>query len=77
MAKVFRNYAEVNESMMEGFTIAKVSIGINAEDSGMMMELERQIDNVTIGIDVVYNPNCEDGETPFMVSEEYVKYICQ
>jgi hypothetical protein len=77
MAKVFRNYAEVNESMMEGFTIAKVSIGINAEDSGMMLELERQIDNVTIGIDVVYNPNCEDGETPFMVSEEYVKYICQ
>lgn len=63
--------------MMEGFTIAKVSIGINAEDSGMMLELERQIDNVTIGIDVVYNPNCEDGETPFMVSEEYVKYICQ
>ena len=77
MAKVFRNYAEVNESMMEGFTIAKVSIGINAEDSGMMLELERQIDNVTIGIDVVYNPNCEDGETPFMVSEEYVKHICQ
>ena len=77
MAKVFRNYAEVNESMMEGITIAKVSIGINAEDSGMMLELERQIDNVTIGIDVVYNPNCEDGETPFMVSEEYVKYICQ
>jgi hypothetical protein len=77
MAKVFRNYAEVNESMMEGFTIAKVSIGINAEDSGMMLELQRQIDNVTIGIDVVYNPNCEDGETPFMVSEEYVKYICQ
>ena len=77
MAKVFRNYAEVNESMMEGFTIAKVSIGINAEDSGMMLELQLQIDNVTIGIDVVYNPNCEDGETPFMVSEEYVKYICQ
>ena len=77
MAKVFRDYAEVNESMMEGFTIAKVSIGINAEDSGMMLELQRQIDNVTIGIDVVYNPNCEDGETPFMVSEEYVKYICQ
>lgn len=77
MAKVFRNYAEVNESMMEGFTIAKVSIGINAEDSGMMLELERQIDNVTIGVDVIYNPDCEDGETPFMVSEEYVKHICQ
>ena len=73
--KVFRDYAEVNESMMEGFTVAKVSIGINAEDSGMMLELERQINNVTIGIDVIFNPVCEEGETPFMVSEEYVKCI--
>lgn len=76
MAKeVFRDYAEVNEKLLEGFTVAEVLTGINAEDSGMMMELERQIDNVTIGIDVVYNPDCEDGETPFMVSEEYVKNI--
>ncbi len=76
MAKVvFRDYAEVSESMMEGFTVAKVSIGINAEGSGMMLELERQIDNVIIGVDVVYNPNCEDGETPFMISGEYVKNI--
>lgn len=75
MAKVFRDYAEVSESMMEGFAVAKVSTGINAENSGMMLELERQIDNVTIGVDVIYNPDCEDGETPFMVSEEYVKNI--
>ena len=75
--KVFRDYAEVNGKLMEGFTVAKVLTGINAEDSGMMMELERQIDNVTIGVDVIYNPDCEDGETPFMVSEEYVKHICQ
>ena len=78
MAKVvFRDYAEVNEKAMEGFTVAKVMQGINAEDSGMALELERQIDNVIIGVDVIYNPNCEDGETPFMVSEEYVKHICQ
>lgn len=77
MTKVFRDYAEVNESMMEGFTVVKVSTGINAEDSGMMLELERQIDNVTIGIDVSYDPVHRDGETPFMVSEEYVKQISQ
>ncbi len=77
MSKVFRDYTEVNESMMEGFTVTKVSTGINAEGSGMMLELERTIDNVTIGVDVVYNPSCEDGETPFMVSEEYVKHVCQ
>lgn len=73
MTKIFRDYAEVNEKLMEGFTVVKVSIGINAEGSGMMLELERQIDNVTIGVDVIYNPACEDGDTPFMVSEEYVK----
>ena len=77
MSKVFRDYTEVNESMMEGFTVTKVSTGINAEGSGMMLELERTIDNVTIGVDVVYNPSCEDGETPFMVSDEYVKHVCQ
>lgn len=74
MAKrVFRDYAEVSESMMEGFTVAKVSTGINAEDSGMMIELERVIDNVTIGIDIIYDPTDEEG-VPFRVSEEYVKH---
>ena len=77
MAKVFRDYAEVNESMMEGFTVTKVSTGINAEGSGMLLELERTIDNVTIGIDMSYDPDCREGETPFMVSEEYVKHIQQ
>ncbi len=75
MAKVFRDYAEVNENTMEGFTVTKVSIGINAEGSGMMLELERTIDNVTIGIDISYDPVHRDGETPFMVSEEYIKHI--
>ena len=75
MAKVFRDYMEANESVMEGFTVAKAFTGINAEGSGMTLELERQINNITIGIDVVYDP--EDGETPFLVSEEYVKSICQ
>lgn len=75
MAKVFRDYAEVREGMMEGFTVAEVLAGINAEDSGMMLELERQIDNVVLGIDVIYNPDHEEDETPFMISDEYVKEI--
>lgn len=75
MAKVFRDYAEVNERLLEGFTIAEVLTGINAEGSGMMIGLERTIDNVTIGVDVVYNPICTEDETPLMVSEEYVKHI--
>ena len=76
MAKrVFRDYAEVNEKLLEGFTVTKVSTGINAEGSGMMLEFERTIYNVTIGVDVVYDPDFE--ATAFMVSEEYVKHICQ
>lgn len=75
MAKVFRDYAEVNEKLLEGFTVAEILTGINAEGSGMMIGLERTIDNVTIGVDVVYNPICTEGETPFMVSNEFVKRI--
>lgn len=76
MAKVFRDYAEVSENMMEGFTVTKVLTGINAEDSGMMIELEKKVGNVRLGIDVIYNPACEDGETPLMISEEYAKNVC-
>ena len=73
--KVFRDYAEVNEKLLEGFTVAEVLTGINEEDSGMMLELERTIDNVTIGVDVIYNPICTEDSTPLMISLEYVKQI--
>jgi hypothetical protein len=76
MKKVFRDYAEVSESRLEGLTVAKAYIGINGDDTGIVLELERQIDNVTIGVDVIYDPNHEDGEPTFTVSEEYVKNIC-
>ena len=74
-AKVFRDYAEVNEELMEGFTVAKVSIGINAEGSGMMLELERRVDNVVLGIDISFDPEYKENETVLMVSDEYVKSI--
>jgi hypothetical protein len=66
--KVFRDYAGVSESMMEGFTVTKVSTGINAKGSGMMIELKRVIDNVTIGIDIIYDPTDEDRVPPESVS---------
>lgn len=71
--KVFRDYAEVNEKIMEGYTVAAVTTGINEYDTGMLFELERKVDNVTLGIDVVYNPDCGENETVLMISEEYVK----
>lgn len=52
--KVFRDYAEVNEKIMEGYTVAAVTTGINEYDTGMLLELERKVDNVILGIDVVY-----------------------
>jgi len=42
----------------------------------MMLELERQIDNVTIGVDILYDPTDEE-RVPFRVSEEYAKHIHQ
>ena len=73
--KTFRDYAEADKRILEGYTVAKVCIGINAEDTGLMMELERVIDNVMIGVDIIYNPAHEEGETELMISNEYVKHI--
>lgn len=75
MEKTHANYLEFNEKLLEGFTVKKVTVGINHEDTGMMLELERQIDNVTIGMDLIYDPEHEDRETELMISREYVKSI--
>lgn len=75
MVKTFTDYAEVKEESMEGYTVAHVTTGINAEETGMMFELERKVDNVVLGIDVVYNPDHDEDETELMISEEYVKRI--
>lgn len=75
MVKTFRDYEEVKEECLEGFTVARVQTGINAEETGMMFELERKVDNVVLGIDVVYNPDHDEDETEMMVSDEYVKRI--
>lgn len=73
--KVFTDYMVANEKAFEGFTAAEVMTGINAEGNGMAIGFERKIDNVVIGIDVIYNPICSKDETPFMVSNEFVKRI--
>lgn len=75
MVKRFTDYAEVKEECMEGYTMAQVTTGINAEETGMLFELERKVDNVVLGIDVVYNPDHDEDETELMISEEYVKRI--
>ena len=75
MVRTFRDYEEVKEEQLEGFTVARVQTGINAEETGMMFELERKVDNVVLGIDVIYNPDHDEDETEMMVSDEYVKRI--
>lgn len=77
MKKVFGDYAGVNLEIMKGFIVVNVEVGINAEETGMYMELERTIDNVTIGIDVIYNPDHEENETELMISQEYIKRIAE
>lgn len=73
----FRDYAEVNAKILEGYMVTNASTGINAEDTGMCLELSKKIDNVTLGIDVYFNPDPDPelNETEFMISEEYVKKI--
>lgn len=68
--RVFKNYSEVNGGVLKGFTVANVSHGINAEDSGIMIELEKRINNGIIGIDIVYDP---EDMTPMVISKEYIK----
>lgn len=75
--KIFTDYCMAEEEMLKGYTVANVDFGINAADSGMLIELEREVDNVTLGIDILYNPDSEELEGSLMISKEYVKHICQ
>ena len=73
--KTFRDYAEYNEEILAGFTVVKASTGINAAEEGIMLELEKEISGGIIGVDIIYNPEPEEGETPFMISHEYIKRV--
>lgn len=78
MAQVkFRDYAEVNAKILEGYTVTGVVTAINAEETGVMIYLERTVDNVVLGITMTYNPDVDPelNETELMISEEYVKRI--
>lgn len=75
--KVFTDYYMMDEGRLNGYTVANVTFGINPADSGMLIELEREVDNVTLGIDILYDPDHEELEEPCQISQEYVKNICQ
>lgn len=55
--------------------MANVTLGVNAEGSGLLMELEREVDNVTIGIDILYDLEHSEDEPELMISSEYIKRI--
>lgn len=74
MKKIYRSYEEVlNDELLVGYTICKVTTGINEEDSGAFIELEREITNGIIGIDICYDP--VNKEIPFTISSEYIKHV--
>lgn len=58
MAKVvFTDYYMADEERLKGYTVANVGFGINALDTGMLIELESKVDNVVLGIDILYDPD--------------------
>ena len=63
------------EERLKGYTVANVCFGISEADSGMLIELEREVDNVVLGIDTLYDPDHEELEEPCQISQEYVKNI--
>ena len=73
--RVLKNYLEANEKALEGYTVVLAMLGVNESESGILLKFEREIDNVTLGIDAIYNPEPAEGETEFMISDEYVKFI--
>ncbi|EOS23493.1 hypothetical protein C806_02999 [Lachnospiraceae bacterium 3-1] len=75
--KVFTDYYMADEERLKGYTVANVAFGTNAADSGMLIELEREVDNVVLGIDIFYDPDNEELEEPCQISQEYVKRIYQ
>ena len=73
MSKVFRDYASMDETMLEGYTIVKVINGVDEKaETGVLFYLEREISNATLGVEVMYNPELEE---PFTISDEYVKLL--
>lgn len=74
MEKIFRDYAEVDGIELVGYIIGKVSVGINSEDTGLLIELEKTINGGVIGIDICYDPSQEAEDLPLSISEEYIKY---
>ncbi|MCI8319072.1 MAG: hypothetical protein HFG96_11340 [Lachnospiraceae bacterium] len=73
MKKVFTEYYMADEERLNGFTIANVSFGINEEETGMLIELEREINGAVVGIDILYDPDNEELEEALNISEEYLK----
>ena len=73
--RVFSDYYMTEEASLKCYTVANVSFGINCKDTGMLIELEREVDNVTLGVDILYDPDSEELEEPCQISQEYVKSI--
>lgn len=75
MTRVLNEYSGVNEKDLEGYTITKVQSGVFADETGMIIELEREIDNVILGIDIVYDPEHTENEMDLAISNEYMKRV--
>lgn len=71
----YKDYTQADLDDLRRYHVANVQPYVNAEENGLMIELERVIDNVTIGVIMIYDPEHEDDETEMMISDPYVKEI--
>ena len=71
--KEFRDYLEKDNGILNGYIISEFMIGCNAEDSGMLISCEKEIDGGIIGIDICYDPNVKNA--PLTISNEYIKKV--
>lgn len=72
--RAFRDYMEKDmDGLLEGYIVSNVITGINSEDTGILISLEREITGGVIGIDVCYDPT--DNEVPLTISDEYIKHV--
>ena len=76
MEKIFRDYAEVDGIELVGYIIGKVSVGINSEDTGLLIELEKTINGGVIGINAYKNiVGAQPGRNGIARMCDHIQYI--
>lgn len=77
MRKIFRDYAEVDERILVGYYVSNARKDINADETGILIELEKYVEGGVLGIDICYDPSEKSEEIPFSITNEYIKRVSE